>query len=121
MFFLASHLLNNTHTSLQYDKFQNAEFGRCPRVHCQGQAVLPVSLSDVPRNFSVNIYCPCCQDIFYPRSTKQSNLDGAYFGTTFAHLFLLSHPDLIPSRPQQSYVPRIYGFRYLKSSRIIDI
>jgi hypothetical protein len=46
----------------------------------------------------------------------QAALDGAYFGTTFSHLFLLTHPDLIPSRPEQSYVPRIYGFRISKES-----
>lgn len=103
-------------SSNQHEKFQNVDFGRCPRVYCQGQAVLPVSLSDIPRSYSVNVYCPKCQDLFYPRSTKQANLDGAYFGTTFAHLFLLLHPDTIPLEPQQSYVPRIYGFRINASS-----
>lgn len=101
---------------LQHDKLQSSDFGRCPRVYCQGQPVLPIGLSDVPRNFSVNVFCPRCHEIYYPRSTKQANLDGAYFGTTFAHLFLLSHPDLIPPKSQQSYVPRIYGFRIHKDS-----
>lgn len=41
------------------------------------------------------------QDIFHPKSTRQANIDGAYFGTTFSHLFLLAHPELIPSRPSQ--------------------
>ena len=104
-------------TSLtQCEKFQSVDFGRCPRVYCQGQPVLPVCLSDVPRNFSVNVYCPRCQEIYYPRSTKHANLDGAYFGTTFAHLFLLSYPDLIPPKSAQFYVPRIYGFRINRES-----
>jgi casein kinase II subunit beta len=38
-------------------------------------------------------------------------LDGAYFGTTFAHLFLLSHPELVMPKAQQTYIPRIYGFK----------
>jgi hypothetical protein len=44
------------------------------------------------------------------------NLDGAYFGTTFAHLFLLLHPQLIPSPPEVTYIPRIYGFKISKDS-----
>jgi casein kinase II subunit beta len=99
-----------------YEKFFNVDFGRCPRVYCQGQNVLPVGLSDTPRNFSVNVYCPRCQELYYPRSSKHANLDGAYFGTTFAHLFMLAHPDLIPLKSQQAYVPRIYGFCISKES-----
>ena len=81
---------------LQYEKFQSADFGRCPRTYCQGQPVLPVGLSDLPRNYSVNVFCPRCQEIYYPRSSKHANIDGAYFGTTFSNLFLLQNPDLIP-------------------------
>jgi casein kinase II subunit beta len=44
----------------------------------------------------VNVFCPRCQEIYYPRSSKHANIDGAYFGTTFANLFLLQNPDLIP-------------------------
>lgn len=100
----------------QLEKYQNHHFGRCPRVYCNGQAVLPVGLSDSPRNYTVNVFCPKCHEIFHPRSAKQGNLDGAYFGSTFAHLFLLSHPDLIPPKTQQTYVPRIYGFRINKDA-----
>lgn len=94
-----------------HEKFQNADFGRCPRVYCQGQPGLPVGLSDLPRCYSVNIYCPRCQELYYPRASKHGNIDGAFFGTTFAHLFLLQNPDLLPPKSQESYVPRIYGFR----------
>ena len=45
----------------QFDKFQVGAFGRCPRVYCQGQNVLPAGLSDVPRNCTVAVYCPKCQ------------------------------------------------------------
>lgn len=100
-----------------YDKYQNVSFGRCPRFYCQGQPVLPVGLSDIPRCYSVNVYCPCCQDIFHPKSSKQAHLDGSYFGTTFSHLFLLTNPDIIIHRYQFTYVPRIYGFKISKSSQ----
>lgn len=34
---------------------------------------------------------PLCQDIYFPRSKYQGNIDGAYFGTTFPHLFLMTY------------------------------
>lgn len=100
-----------------YEKYQNMGFGRCPRVDCQSQPVLPVGISDVPRCYPVNVYCPCCQDIFHPKSSRQASLDGAYFGTTFCHLFLLTNPELVINRYQETYVPRIHGFRINKSSQ----
>jgi hypothetical protein len=95
-------------------RFATAQFGRCPRVHCQGQPVLPVGRSDLPRNYTVNIYCPMCQDIYHPKSSRAAAVDGAYFGTTFPNIFLLSRPNLIPAQPTQTYIPRIYGFRINK-------
>ena len=40
-------------------------------------------------------------------------MDGAYFGTTFAHLLLMSYPALRPSsrRPSPEYIPRVFGFK----------
>lgn len=101
----------------QYEKYQNIDFGRCPRSFCQGQPVLPVGLSDITREFSVEVFCPRCLETYHPRSSKHCNLDGAYFGTTFCHLFLLTHPELIVTKPQEAYVPRIFGFRIHDSSQ----
>lgn len=98
------------------DKYQKASFGRCPRVYCQGQAVLPVGRSDMPRNYTVNVFCPVCQDIFHPKSSRAASIDGAYFGTTFPHLFLLNRPNHLPVQPSHAYVPKIYGFRIHKES-----
>lgn len=102
---------------LQYEKYQNVDFGRCPRSFCQGQPVLPVGLSDITREFSVEVFCPRCQDTYHPRSSKHANIDGAYFGSTFCHLFLLTHSELIVPKPTESYVPRIFGFRIHESSQ----
>ncbi|KAG8342079.1 putative Casein kinase II regulatory subunit [Trypanosoma vivax] len=98
---------------LMEEKFIEGEFGRCPRVFCAGQAVLPVGQSDVVRESSVKVFCPKCQDIYYPRSSRHRTLDGAFWGTTFPHLFVmhLKENGKIIQRPKQSYVPRIYGFR----------
>ena len=50
------------------------------------------------------------------RSSKHANFDGAYFGTTFCHLFLLTHTELITPPAVEKYVPRIFGFRINDSS-----
>jgi hypothetical protein len=41
----------------------------------------------------------------------QGNVDGAYFGTTFPHLLLMTYPSLRPARSTEAYTPRIFGFR----------
>jgi hypothetical protein len=38
------------------------------------------------------------------------DIDGAYFGTSFAHVFLQNYSELKPNGPP-SYVPKIYGFK----------
>lgn len=60
-----------------HEKFKSCDFGRCPRVFCSGQACLPVGLSDVPRQSTVKLFCPKCEEAYYPRSKYHGNLDGA--------------------------------------------
>eukprot|EP00899_Mesostigma_viride_P025926 jgi/Mesvir1/6518/Mv16783-RA.1 len=109
--------------STMLEKCKNVDFGRCPRVHCSGQPCLPVGQSDIPRTSTVKIYCPKCEDIYYPRSRYQGNIDGAYFGTTFPHLFLMTYPYMVPPKPTQSYIPRIFGFKIhgkVKQQRLLQ-
>ncbi|EGG21600.1 putative casein kinase II beta chain [Cavenderia fasciculata] len=87
-----------------HEKFKRAEFGRCPRVFCQNQPVLPVGLSDMTGVDTVKVYCP-------------RYIDGAYFGTTFPHLLLITYPELAPPKPHQTYIPKIYGFKIHKTAR----
>jgi len=100
------------------EKYNAVDFGRCPRVFCQGQPVIPVGQSDIPRTNTVKLFCPRCQDIYYPKYSRHCNTDGAYFGTSFPHLFLGSYPEIVPQKPAGVYVPRIYGFKIHKSSPI---
>ena len=58
---------------IQHEKFQEVDFGRCHRVYCQGQPVLPVGQSDIPRKATVNVYCPKCNDIYFPKSSRQGS------------------------------------------------
>lgn len=48
------------------DKFTNKEFGVCPRVYCQNQAVLPVGYDNRMGISSVKVFCPRCKDIYNP-------------------------------------------------------
>ncbi|PPD69012.1 hypothetical protein GOBAR_DD34112 [Gossypium barbadense] len=108
------YILTGKGIAAMLDKYKNYDFGRCPRVYCCGQPCLPVGQSDIPRSSTVKIYCPRCEDIFYPRSKYQGNTDGAYFGTTFPNLFLMTYQHLKPQKASQSYVPRVFGFKIHK-------
>ncbi|KAG4206347.1 hypothetical protein ERO13_A03G003600v2 [Gossypium hirsutum] len=108
------YILTGKGIAAMLDKYKNYDFGRCPRVYCCGQPCLPVGQSDIPRSSTVKIYCPRCEDIFYPRSKYQGNTDGAYFGTTFPSLFLMTYQHLKPQKATQSYVPRVFGFKIHK-------
>jgi len=112
----ARYVITNRGMQAMYEKYASASFGRCPRAFCCGQPGLPVGRSDVPRNYTVHIYCPMCRDIFTPRSSRSASIDGAYFGTTFPHLFLMTFPELIPQQNAQGYVPRVFGFRIHQNS-----
>ncbi|KAE9613119.1 hypothetical protein Lal_00027796 [Lupinus albus] len=110
----ARFILTSKGMAAMLDKYKNYDFGRCPRVYCSGQPCLPVGQSDIARSSTVKIYCPRCEDIYYPRSKYQGNIDGAYFGTTFPHLFLMTYGQLKPQKPSQNYVPRVFGYKLHK-------
>ncbi|KAG6515495.1 hypothetical protein ZIOFF_025909 [Zingiber officinale] len=105
------YILTSKGMAAMLEKYKNYDFGRCPRVYCCGQPCLPVGQSDIPRSSTVKSYCPKCEDIYYPRSKYQGNIDGAYFGTTFPHLFLMTYGHLKPQKPSQRQ-----GFQIAASS-----
>jgi len=84
--------------SKMIEKYKRVDFGRCPRVLCQSQPLLPVGLSDVPYEKSVKLYCGRCEDVYSPKSSRHGSIDGAYFGTSFPHLLFLVYPNLIPPK-----------------------
>lgn len=107
----ARYILTGRGLSQMLEKYKNCDFGRCPRVHCNGQPCLPVGTSDIPRQSTVKIFCPKCEDIYVPRSKYQGHVDGVYFGTTFPHLLLMTYPTIRPPKPTSNYVPRVFGFK----------
>ena len=83
---------------MQLEKYKKADFGRCPRVLCMSQPLLPVGLTDIPYEKSVKLYCGRCEDLYSPKSSRHGSIDGAYFGTSFPHLLYLVYPNLIPPK-----------------------
>lgn len=108
-------------------------FGQCCRIPCKGMPLLPIGMSDcydIEEKGGVGRramrYCPCCREMFYMWDSK---VDGAAWGTSFAHLFLMVYGSdvfaslLGPSRDgnrnfhdessvlvQQQPRPTIFGF-----------
>ncbi|KAF8323950.1 hypothetical protein DL93DRAFT_57709 [Clavulina sp. PMI_390] len=80
------------------EKYKKADFGRCPRVLCFSHPLLPIGLSDMPYEKAVKLYCPRCEDLYSPKSSRHGSIDGAYFGTTFPHILFMVYPQLIPMK-----------------------
>ncbi|GAB2273747.1 casein kinase 2 regulatory subunit, variant 2 [Dionaea muscipula] len=70
----ARYIITGKGMTAMLEKYKNYDFGRCPRVYCCGQPCLPVGQSDIPRSSTVKIYCPKCEDIYYPRSKYQGSI-----------------------------------------------
>lgn len=80
--------------SQMHEKYTHGHFGVCPRVYCNAARVLPVGLSDTPDTETVKLFCPSCLDVYAPPNSRFQNVDGAFFGTTFGCLFLMTFPEI---------------------------
>ncbi|KAJ4961154.1 hypothetical protein NE237_021064 [Protea cynaroides] len=70
----ARYILTSKGLNAMLEKYKRVDFGRCPRVYCGGQPCLPVGTSDIPRDGSVKIYCPKCEDLYLSRCKYQSSI-----------------------------------------------
>ena len=114
-------LLQGLNISLYYcfpSQYAAKDFGTCPLVQCNGQPVLPVGIKDEIATDTVKIFCPKCQQVYHTpplrsRANISTGVDGAAFGTTFPHLFLMTFSNLVPDPlpATTAYVPRVFGFR----------
>ncbi|TID28328.1 hypothetical protein CANINC_002505 [Pichia inconspicua] len=94
-------------------KYENNCFGSCPRYYCEGTHMLPIGRFDSPGYETVRLYCPNCNDIYLPSSSRYLNTDGAFFGTSFAGLFMKMFPEVNKSHEftQNQYQLKLFGFK----------
>jgi casein kinase II subunit beta len=92
------------------EKFIKNVFGACPRMLCDRQLVLPIGMSEELSISRVKVFCPKCKEVYIPRM-RFVDVDGAYFGSSFPHIFLQTFPELKPKEKAIQYVPKIYGFK----------
>lgn len=95
--------------ALIYGRYLQGGYGYCPRAFCDKQRVVPNALSDKLRQNRVKVYCPKCEEMYIPTSTNR--LDGAYFGSSLAHVYFQTYTKHIVLPPKVFYYePQLLGF-----------
>ncbi|RHX99073.1 hypothetical protein DYB37_001576, partial [Aphanomyces astaci] len=89
-------------------KFRDGDFGFCPRALCDGQPVVPAGMYDEPKKAEMKYVAHLVEDLPIPHGCV---VDGAYFGSTFPHLFFLTYSNLEPPPSTHLYVPRVFGYK----------
>ena len=106
----ARFILSPRGLAMMREKFLLGVFGTYQRILCDRQVVLPIGLSEELSTSRVKIYCPRCQEVYVPRQ-KHLDIDGAYFGISFANILFKTYPDLYPKDGPLTYQPLIFGFK----------
>ena len=91
-----------------FRKFLEGAYGTCPRALCDNQKCIPVGLSEKLRGSRVKIFCPKCDEVYMVQKLKSggnsvqtaTNLDGAYFGSSFPQMFLSAFNNMIEQPPK---------------------
>lgn len=93
-------------------KYDRGEFEKCPRVNCRGFQCLPYGEFDEPGKSTLKMFCPCCGELYVPsdKSGVLREIDGAYFGSSWVHLFLQSNPEIKAANMIPTDV-RLFGFK----------
>lgn len=93
------------------EKFKKSDFGKCPRVLCEAQPLLPMGQADVANTAPVKLYCARCEDLYNPKSSRHAVIDGAYFGSSFHNIIFQIYPAMLPPKSQHRYEPLVFGFK----------
>jgi len=107
----ARYIVTTRGLSKMLEKYKKAEFGKCPRVMCEQQPLLPMGQHDSPNVSAVKLYCAKCEDLYNPKSTRHASIDGAYFGTSFHNILFQVYPAIMPAKSVRHYEPKVFGFR----------
>ncbi|SCV00578.1 LANO_0F07580g1_1 [Lachancea nothofagi CBS 11611] len=109
----ARYILTKPGLQAMAEKFDHKEFGTCPRYYCAGMQMLPCGLTDSLGKLTVRLYCPSCQDLYLPQSSRHLCLEGAFWGTSFPGVFLKHFKELedyVDRKTKETYQLRVFGF-----------
>ncbi|EAY10346.1 Casein kinase II regulatory subunit family protein [Trichomonas vaginalis G3] len=101
-------------------KYREKEFQTCPRVYCKNCVCLPYGVSEEYGVAKMKMFCPNCCDIYNVEDPNLSQIDGAFFGPNWVHMFMQKYPEIVPRESQRVYVPRVFGFRIYHESDAED-
>lgn len=114
----ARYIVTTRGLSKMLDKYKRGDFGKCPRVMCDGHPLLPMGQHDISNMSTVKLFCAKCEDIYNPKSSRHASIDGAYFGSSFHSILFQVYPALDPEKSVRRYEPRIFGFRVHASAAL---
>jgi casein kinase II subunit beta len=109
----ARFIQSQTGLTIMREKYLAGKFGVCPRVLCDKHFVMPVGVTNEMKTSRVKVFCPRCQDMYYPKD-RNIEIDGSFFGTSFPHVLLQEFPFLYPLQEHKPYEPKIHGFKVNK-------
>lgn len=109
----ARYILTKQGLTAMAEKYEKKKFGTCLRVFCEGMHLIPIGRYDQPGKETVRLYCPNCSDIYLPPSSRYLNIDGAFFGTSVAGLFVKLFPEIdrqCSVRRNDAFQLKLFGF-----------
>jgi casein kinase II subunit beta len=113
----ARYIITPNGMTKMHSKIVGGQYGICPRILCRGTKLIPVGLSDQIGVSGVKLYCPLCEDLYNPKSDKHSSLDGAFFGSSFHLMFLMTYTNGFTSNSYTPFVQKVYGFNVASDGR----
>ncbi|KAH0785835.1 Casein kinase II regulatory subunit family protein [Histomonas meleagridis] len=96
------------------NKYSYGIYGKCPRISCKEEKVIPIGTSSKLGKANVKVFCPCCREIYEPY--PKIDLDGAFFGPNMAHIFIDEMTDggvkIVEHRKNyRKFERKAFGFR----------
>ncbi|MES1902722.1 MAG: hypothetical protein MHPSP_001792, partial [Paramarteilia canceri] len=69
-------------------KIEDRVYGTCPRVLCYSQSLLPMGVSNKPKERIMVLFCPKCNEQ-YRTMLKNQIIDGSYYGLNFPQMYYM--------------------------------
>ena len=110
------YLQTDTGIDAMHKKYKSGKFAKCPRVYCKMATCLPFGVSDMPGEHTMMLFCPVCNDVYCMKDPTFANVDGAYFGPTYVHMYLQQYR--ITAKHPKHFVPSIFGFKICDESEV---